>query len=328
MSGLLTSLASPEATTGWAQFVSFCQSVYFSTPFRLAVVIVLVGVTIWAIAKVYSGELQNAEKGPVAIRRHKGTVGSIPRDTVVVHRDLINLTMDGCHARCTVMYVYEGYKDKRVHVPLITRQVRLSVQPARLSDKVQGIARANEVPDVRQEEVYWPVLDVEIDAPTVGEKTAERAQDYAIQHRIHDRWSGDDDLSLISVHEDLLEEIVDARRQFISERVERARKAKSGNWLQKFINRGAAKNRPGAVGNYYLKFQFSNDPIFVLTRHPDRDVRMTAWLTLLTSAFAVLVELFPLQPTPPPGVVPIFGAPAHTDAQSPGPRSRPRPIVP
>jgi hypothetical protein len=34
----------------------------------------------------------------------------------------------------------------------------------------------------------------------------------------------------------------------------------------------------------------------VLTRHPDRDVRMTAWLTVLTSVFALIMELFPLQP--------------------------------
>jgi len=320
-----------SAPEWWTQFVSICLVVYYAPAFRIFVVGVLILATIWAIAKVYSGELQNAEKGPVAIRRHKGAVGSIPRDTIVVHRDLVSLTMDGCHARCTVMYVYEGYKNKRVHVPLLTKQVQLSISPSKLSDKVQGIAKANEVPDVRQEEVFWPLLDIDLANPTSGDRTPESAVEYSVQQRIHDRWSGDDDLSLISVHEDLLEEIVDARNSFIADRVERLRRSKTGNWLQKLFYRGAAKKRPGAVGNYYLKFQFSNDPVFVLTRHPDRDVRMTAWLTLLTSAFALLMELFPLQPTPPSGVASIVAAPVDGAVQDGAPqrgaRTRP-PVVP
>lgn len=276
------------------------------------------------IAKVYSGDLQNAEKGPVAVRRHKGTVGSIPRDTIVVPRDLISLTMDGCHARCTVLYVYEGHKNERVHVPLLSKPIQLNVSATKLSDKVQGIARANEVPDVGTGEVYWPVLDMDVDNPTIGEATPERAQDYAAQRKVLERWSGDDDLQLISVHEDLLEEIVSARDEFIRDRVAQVRKAKSGNWLQKVIHRGAAKRRPGAVGNYYLKFQFSNDPVFVLTRHPDRDVRMTAWLTLLTSAFALLMEVFPLQPPPPSGIAGAAAAPIDRAVQDVNaPRIRP-----
>ena len=277
-------------------FVAWCAETYSSLPFRLFCVIVLVLATIWMIAKVYSGTLQNAEKGPVAIRRHKGSIGSIPRDTIIVHRDLIDYMMDGCHARCTFMYVYEGYRGKRIHVPLASKQVRLNISPAKLSDKVLGIAKANEVPDVNTEEVYWPVLDVETETPTAGDTTPERAREYAQKNRILARWSGDDDLQLISVHDDLLEEIVDARNTFIAESVARLRRLKSGNWLQRLGAKNSAKRRPGAVGNYYLKFQFSNDPVFVLTKHPDRDVRMTAWLTLLTSAFAILLELFPLQP--------------------------------
>lgn len=315
-------------TDTWADFVAACTAVYYSTYFRVFVVAVLILATIWAIAKVYSGELQNAEKGPVAVRRHKGSVGSIPRDTLVVHRDLITLTMDGCHARCTVMYVYEGYKSKRVHVPLITKNVRLNVSASKLSDKVQGIARANEVPDVRQEEVYWPVLDVEVENPVAGGTTPERALDYASQHRIHDRWSGDDDLSLISIHEDWLEDLVSARNDFIESRVRRVQLAKSGNWFQRMRYRGAARERPGAVGNYYLKFQFSNDPLFVLTKHPDRDVRMTAWLTLLTSGFALLMELFPLQPTIPPGVAGAAAAPLDRAVQDSSPQRARVPRIP
>jgi hypothetical protein len=85
-----------------------------------------------------------------------------------------------------------------------------------------------------------------------------------------------------------------ARDNFMAKRIEQLRKAKSGNWAAKLQLGSASRRRPGAVGNYYMRFQFSNDPVFVLTKHPDRDVRMTAWLTVLTSLFAIVMEIFPL----------------------------------
>lgn len=292
-------------------FVALCEMIYYSMPFRLLCVIVFVLATIWIIAKVYSGELQNAEKGPVAIRRHKGTTTNANLNTVVVHRDLVALTMDGVRAQCTFMYVFEGAKHKLVHVPLLKRTIHLSVSAVTLSDKVQGIIRANEVPDAKTEEVYWPALDPDNENPTRGEGTAELARDYATQNNVLQRWTGDDNLQLISVHQDLLEEIDAARTEYIIDRINKLREHKNGNWWQRMWTREAAVKRPGAVGNYYLKFQFSNDPLFVLSKHPDRDVRMTAWLTVLTSAFAIVLELFPLKVAPPPEAR-LIGAPAHT----------------
>ena len=291
--------AHATGSSWFAAFVHICEFIYYSMPFRLFCVVVFVLATIWVIAKVYSGELQNAEKGPVAIRKHVGSASETNRNTIVVHRDLISLTMDGVRAQCTFMYVYEGAKHKKVHVPLVKKNITLSISANRLAERVAGIIRANEVPDVRTEEVYWPALDAETETPVVIEKTAENARDYAIQNRILERWTGDDNLALISVHEDLLQEIGAARDEFIADHVKRVRQHKSGNFFQRIRTANAAKDRPGAVGNYYLKFQFSNDPIFVLRKHPDRDVRMTAWLTVLTSAFAIVLELFPLKVVPP-----------------------------
>jgi len=43
--------------------------------------------------------------------------------------------------------------------------------------------------------------------------------------------------------------------------------------------------------------------MFVLTRHPDRDLKMTAWLTILTSMFALIMDWWP-QGSAPFGIVP------------------------
>ena len=121
-------------------------------------------------------------------------------------------------------------------------------------------------------------------------------------------------------------DVKQAREEFISERVAELRASKSKNLLKRIKHSGAAARRPGAVGNYYLKFQFSNDPGFVLMKHPDRDVRMTAWLTVLTSLFALAMDLFPLQAVPPAGLAGAVAAPIDNTVQDvarPPPRPRP-----
>jgi hypothetical protein len=278
----------------WTALAETCARIFDAIWFRLMFYLVLVASTIWVIARIYSGSLQNAEIGPVAIRKHKGAIGFIPANHIVVHRDLVGLTNDGLQAHCTIYYVYEGHRGKKQHIPLVSRQMRLSVSATRL-DRVLDTIRANEVPDVKTEEVYWPALDPESDDALQGTVTEENARDYARMNRVLERWTGDDNLQLISVHDGVLGDIRDAREEFIRERVKKLRDAKSGNWFARFGRSKWARLRPGAIGNYYIKFQFSNDPLFVLRRHPDRDVRMTAWLTLLTSLFALAMELFPLR---------------------------------
>jgi hypothetical protein len=310
------------ATPDWAHFVDVCTVVWYSMPFRLFCLVLFVACTIWVIGKIYSGDLQNAERGPIAIRRHSAS--SIPSDTIIVPRSLVPLSMDGVQARCTFMYVYDGHRGKRQHTKLLTRQMRLSVSPSALRNLVDT-ARGNEVPDVGTEEVFWPILDVENETPTQGYATADRARDHVVTNHILERWSGDDALQLISLSEAVVNDVRQAREDFINQRVTELRKSKSGNVFERMKFSGAAIRRPGAVGNYYLKFQFSNDPGFVLMKHPDRDVRMTAWLTVLTSLFALAMELIPLQATPPPGVAGAAAAPVDRAVQD---RVSPRPRVP
>jgi hypothetical protein len=321
----LVSINAPSEAMGWmTQFAAFAESTYYSTPFRLFCFMLVVLCTIWVIAKIYSGDLQNSERGPIAIRRHSAS--SIPSDTVIVPRALVPLSMDGVQARCTFMYVYDGYRGKRQHAKLLTRQMRLSVSATPLRS-LADMAKGNEVPDVGTEEVFWPILDIETETPTEGFATADRAQEHAKVCQILERWSGDNSLQLVSLSEPTRNDVRQARQDFIDKRVGDLRASKSSFW--KRLGHGeAAKRRPGAVGNYYIKFQFSNDPAFVLMKHPDRDVRMTAWLTVLTSLFALAMEVFPLRPVVPPGVVPFLSPPNAEASEGTTRRSPSRPRVP
>jgi len=281
-----------DFTREWLpQFISLCEQIYASPFFRLVCYLLLVLITIWAIAKIYGGELHNAERGPVAIRRHSSS--AVPADTIVIPRSLIPLTMDGVHAKCTFYYVYEGHGRKRQHAKLLSREMRLSVSTYNLK-ALADTARANEVPDVETRDVCWPTFDVEDEAPLLGSTTPDRAQDYCVQNRVLERWSGDDSLQLISLNEGVMNDVRQARTDFMNDRIAKLQRARNGNFLARMGARAAAQKRPGAVGNYFVRFQFSSDPAFVLSKHPDRDVRMTAWLTVLTSLFAIAMELFPL----------------------------------
>ncbi len=303
------------------EFIAACIAIGTAPAFRFFVYLIVVAVTIWVIARIYSGELQNAERGPIAIRPHVGV--SNTADTLVVHRDIVPLTMDGVHARCTFVFTYDGHNGKRQHVHLLTRQLRLNVTATRLAElKTQDATeRGNTIvqlePEIMSNDVYWPTLDIEDQSPTIGHATPDRAAEYLVVNKVLERWSGDDGLNLISLHPSLLSELRDARAEFTKSRIERLRLSRAAPWWKKWRYSNAPKNRPGAVGTYFIRFRFSNDPWFVLSRHPDREVRMTAWLTVLTSLFSLALELFPLNADRP-------SARGETSQQSgvptPGPR--------
>jgi hypothetical protein len=81
-----------------------------------------------------------------------------------------------------------------------------------------------------------------------------------------------------------------------------------GQWRH-IIARYASKSwvEPEATGATYLaRIHFPSNPLFLLFSHPDREVKATGWLTLLTSVFALLAQFLfsapdvPDRPAPPP----------------------------
>jgi hypothetical protein len=266
------------ASNPWARALGLGLIVYF---------------TIRVIASVYSGDKQNSEMGPVGIRPHMGK--RLDRHSVMLPHSLMSMTMDGVSANCRVFYVYRDAQGKRRKKEVYRqRNMRLAISPSRL----RGSSEAQygfEIPDVATADVCFPPVDVEKpEAPTPA--TPERARDYAELHKIIENWTEDDDAPLVSFKEDILEEITDNRRTFIVDSAAEVRKAREAHALIRWLKRSVAKNRPNVVGSYYIQLEFSQSPWFVLTKHPDRDLKMTAWLTVLTSAFALIMDAWPKAP--------------------------------
>lgn len=274
--------------------------VFVSNPWaRAAGLAFIVYLTIRVIASVYSGDKQNSQLGPIGIRPHSAQ--RLDRETIVLPRLLMPMNMDGVHATLKIYYGYLDARGKRckqlVHVH---RNARINVSPTRLN-RVGSTIYGQEIPDVATSDVCFPAVEFE-QAPESMPATPDRALDYAELHNIIANWREDDDALLVSLHADEHEAIKDAREQFIRDEAKKVAAARSGNVIQRWLNRDVPKRRPNVVGSYFVKLEFSHNPWFVLTRHPDRELKMTAWLTVLTSAFALIMDAWP-KALPPDGIV-------------------------
>ncbi len=258
---------------------------------------IIVYLTIRVIASVYSGDRQNSELGPVGIRPH--TAQRLDRKTIVLPRKLMPMNMDGVSATLKIFYAYTDSRGKPSKQLVQTiPQCRLTISPSNLN-KVTSTIFGHEVPDLATNDVCFPPIEID-SAPAEMPATPDRALDYVQLHKIVENWKEDDDAPLVSLHAELHEEVADQREQYIIQAAKKVAAAREGGFLHRLLNGSAAKKRPNVIGSYYIKFEFSHDPWFVLTRHPDRELKMTAWLTVLTSMFALVMDAWP-QEGPRPG---------------------------
>ena len=286
----------------WDQWQALFYAILENPWTRGLALIVIVFFTIRVIASIYSGDKQGAELGPVAIRQHSSA--RYGRDTVRMPHQLMPMTMDGVSAQCKIFYVYNDARGRRRRYLVHTvKQATLSISPVNLS-AVKDIIFGQEVPEgVATQHVCFPPVDIQDNGQPIP-ATPPMASDYVKLHKILESWTEDDTAVRVSMSTDVKEEIATSKIDFIQDYAKRLEKADRG-WRLGF--KRLHVNRPNVVGSYYLKFEFSHDPLFVLTRHPDRDLKMTAWLTILTSMFALIMDWWPNGDAPfgylPPGEI-------------------------
>ncbi|HVY90924.1 MAG TPA: hypothetical protein VG942_18800 [Hyphomonadaceae bacterium] len=297
----------------WDETPSFIVALLEISWVRWIGLLLIVYLTIRVIASVYSGDKQNSELGPVGIRPH--VAKKFGDDTIRLPSELMPMNMDGVAARCRVYYVYSDARGRRRKILLHTiHDSRMSVSPVRIP-RIKNMIFGEEIPDVPTEYVCFPPVDTD-EADTTIAPTPARATDYATLHKLIDKWTEDDNAPTVTTSQDVLDEIATAKITFVEEAVRKQEKAKSTFVARNLHFRRLYQSRPNVIGSYYLKFQFSHDPWFVLTKHPDKDLKMTAWLTVLTSMFALVMDAWPKEAGPFRSEVPgehsvAPDAPAH-----------------
>jgi hypothetical protein len=141
--------------------------------------------------------------------------------------------------------------------------------------------------------VYFPSFD-RPDVPETLPATAATVGDYVAAHGLIEKWTEDDEAPIISVGATRWELLTDERATFIRDRARALENASKGGLFQKLLKQRLEDERPNIFGSYYVRMQFSKDPRFVLFKHPNRELKMTAWLTVLTSFFSVAMDLWPV----------------------------------
>lgn len=85
--------------------------------------------------------------------------------------------------------------------------------------------------------------------------------------------------------------IMRERKAFFTQLEVRANRLRSSRFLRWTRMKRSADIRDPKTHGIEVKFHFPINPYFLLYKHPDRDLRSTAWLTVLTSLFALLMQI-------------------------------------
>jgi hypothetical protein len=286
------------ASSAWTSFINVDWTAFLQNRWARAIgMFGIVWATIWVIALVYSGYARDSVIGPVGIRTH--TNRRLSGNKIVIDQTVFPFQMDGVEARCTFIYAYDDQDSKTRKIPVSDRdtlQLHIRVSQLPKDDSTRfGFETDGEVGELDQELVVFPSFDPPAQPPETIGPTPKTVQEYVATHGLVDKWTEDDEAPIVSIGASQLDYIVAKRSEHIAAKAERLNKSRNGNFLEKTQATRLSKERANVFGSYYIKMQFSKNPWFVLFKHPNRDLKMTAWLTVLTSFFSVAMDLWPVE---------------------------------
>lgn len=299
----------------WLTTITF-EDVFFNKWARAAGMVALVLLTIWVIALVYNGYAQDSVISPVGLKAH--TNRRLGEGTIVFDQARYPFAMDGVEATCRVYYQYEDRDGRTRRFPVTERtslklHIRVSAMTADANTHF-GFENGGAVGELPQGAVWYPPIDVTTPPETI-EPTPATVAEYIEANGLVAKWTEDDDAPIVSIGPTLLELLSEERKSLILQRAKTWIETQTPGIFNNMRRANATKERANAFGSYYLKLQFSKRPDFVLFQHPNKELKMTAWLTVLTSLFSIAMDLWPVEQSN-----------GTNRARSPG--SIERPIVP
>lgn len=269
----------------WAAFADVMRAYAWITKLVALAAFVLVMVTV--VAWLYSGEIQNTEVGPLALRGYD----TIDPGQLYGPRAIVTNLLDGKKAHCSLWINFKtrGGTQVRKRIwegPLSFAQVGRRYGLS--NSDVLGFWNANRNDTTR---AYLTDANLVPDGHGMFSDTPEQRFDLKIAAKDADyevvALSVEDFEEFQRVHGVLIENA-------ISEYVKR-RKALGDNQrrLAKLHESKIYKEMPDVAqeARVYLRMRFDIFPWYVLTKHPDREIKTTAWLTVLTSLFAIFMQV-------------------------------------
>jgi hypothetical protein len=134
------------------------------------------------IAYVYSGYMQDFEKGPVGLRPHVNKRQG--ESTIVFDKDVVPYQMDGVEAKCSFYFVYENAHGKRRRVRVGKPQTfQLHIRPSPVPNAATLVQYGFEIPsrirEIPSNLVAFPTFEPGSPPPETIEPTAPTISEYA-----------------------------------------------------------------------------------------------------------------------------------------------------
>jgi hypothetical protein len=328
----------------WAAFVGFTGDFpLLWLVVRMVIFVIVVMATIAFISSLYRGAVQGQLLPAVAIRDHSGS--TVDANIIRVPPSLVEGNIDTTKLnRCRVYYIYQfrsGVTRKELPFTInakSVRDVRAETTTKRTAKSEDGliVSETSNGLGVTKGTYYGHTLFPEVEAQPCryirvpdseefvsdqsGEATPETIGEYFRGRGAPELEKLAKNAEVISFHRRFAEQIEQNRRNFLMKEIKKAEiretkaAARAIGPIGRLFGGGIEKieDRVQAHGSYQIRFSVSRNPLVVLSSHPDRDLRMTAWLTVLTSLFSMLSECTPLRPTlDPPGKISGVGAPTR-----------------
>jgi hypothetical protein len=262
--------------------------------------------------------------GPIALRPH--TNKKLGNNTIVFNQTMYPFQMDSVEATVTVFYNYEDRdgQSRRVQV-LAPQSLKMHIRSSAIPQDEKAIFGFETAdPDLGllpQESVHYPPFEIK-EEPDVIPATPRTVREYVERHSLEKQWTDDDEAPVVSLGPAVIDAIHEARKSHIVGQAEAWSAAQQSGMFKAMGRSRAARDRANVFGTYSVRMQFSKRPDFVLFKHPNKELKMTAWLTLLTSVFSIAMDLWPVDLTPRTSAAPASTQDRSTRPPNPGGASR------
>lgn len=226
---------------------------------KAAMLLVLVLAIVSIVAFIYTGSVSRNLVGPIDIVPPRGVIA---KEVIQMPTALAAVNLSGLHAECTFFMTYQDARGRSCKRRILARPLQITVLGKRLSAPPRNQGPLMIV------EAYQHVPNLTFDNVEVidGENVA--------------------------VDPDLGQTIMKGALKQLKRPIFQLEGARKIPIYSQMRASHLAKHRPAQDKEplIYMQMRFPFDPYFVLFRHPDREVKTTAWLTVLTSVFALFMQ--------------------------------------
>lgn len=273
-----------DAAAVWSSLQALLAE--YSWVSRLIALTAFILLMVTVVAWLYSGEIQNTEIGPLAIRGSD----SVDRGQFFGPKPVVANNIDGKRALCTFWIKYTTRGGRQVHRRIWEGRLRFGQVGRRYTFAPGDLIGFWNQPRHDTIQACLMKAGLPADPPSMF---AERTEPFDIR-----AWIKDVDYEVASLSKEEFEAIRRSHAAVIESAISeyegrKVRAAGNERRTRALHESRFYKAMPDLSqdARVYMRMRFDIHPWYALTKHPDREVKTTAWLTVLTSVFAMLMQI-------------------------------------